>query len=110
MKPYNAMKILKHLHLIILFIFFAMLFLSNPSESTYLSRVSEDYAQYHQNMDISIEMLEHIGESNRTSYLLFSTYDYKFGNIRVFYIGIANSIYYLGTKTKKRDRTPIKVV
>jgi hypothetical protein len=104
------MKILKHLHLIILFVFFTILFLSNPSESTYLSRVSNDYAQYHHNMDISIEMLEHIGESNRTTYILFSTYDYKFGNMRVFYIGIANSIYYLGTKTKKRDRTPIKVV
>lgn len=104
------MKILKHLYLFIILIFLSLLFISNPSESTYLSRVSEDYAQFHHNKEITMKILEQIGQSNRTTYLLFSTYDYQFGNVRVFYVGVANSIYYLGSKTKKQDRKPIKVV
>lgn len=87
-----------------------LLFLSNPSETNYLTRVSDDYAKHHHNMDLPTEILQHIGASHRTSYFLFSTYDYEFGNMKVFYFGIANSIHYLGIQTKKRESKPFKVV
>lgn len=91
-------------------IFFAFLFFSNPTESKYLARVSDDYAKHHDKMDLTTEILQQIGASHRTSYLLFSTYDFEFGNTKVFYFGIASSIHYLGIQTKKRETKPIKVV
>jgi hypothetical protein len=104
------MKLYKHFPLLILLCFFAFLVISNPSELTYLNRVSVDYAQYHPKMDIPTEVLQQVGQSNRTTYLFFSTYDYRFGNMQVFYFGVANSIYYLGLQRKKSERRPIKVV
>ena len=104
------MKLFRHLHLLLMLLFFAFLSLSNPSETTYLQRVSDDYAQYHPKMDIPTEVLQQVGQSNRTTYLFFSTYDYRFGNMRVFYFGVANSVYYMGLQRKKKEKRPIKVV
>jgi hypothetical protein len=104
------MKLFKHLHLLALLLLLAFLSISNPSENTYLERVSDDYAQYHPKMDIPLEVLEQVGQSNRTTYLFFSTYDYRFGNMRIYYLGVANSVYYLGLQRKGQEKRPAKVV
>jgi hypothetical protein len=69
----NAMNLKRRLLLAGMLFLLSYLFVSNPTESTYLSRVLDDYARYHENMDISVEMLQEIGESHRTTYFFFST-------------------------------------
>lgn len=99
-----------HLIALVLLVVLVVLSFSNPTESTYLSRVSDDYKQHHINYDIPAEVLQVVGKSNRSTYLLFSTYDYQFGNIKVFYFGVANHIFYVGTKRKKQEKNPVKIV
>jgi hypothetical protein len=89
---------------------FIFLFFSNPSERNYLTRVSNDYTKFHHYDEIPVEVLQQIGDSNRTTYLLFSTYDYQFGKMKVFYFGFANSIYYIGLKRNSKKERPLKIV
>ena len=104
------MNLKYHLIILVVLLVAAFLGLSNPSEETYLARVSNDYTQYHINQEIPVEVLQHIGRSHRSTYLLFSTYDYQFGNVKVFYFGIANNIYYVGIQKQKKEENPIKVI
>jgi len=73
------------------------LFVTNPSESTFLEKVSTDYGQIHAGMNIGVNDLKEMGMSKRSSYLLFSMYQYQFGNIGVRYLGIAANTFFLGT-------------
>ena len=99
-------------HLIALALLGSLAFLSfsNPTERTYLSRVSQDYKQYHADYDIPADVLQVVGRSNRSTYLLFSTYDYQFGDTKIFYFGVANQIIYMGSKKRKKEKNPIKIV
>ena len=104
------MNLKNHLILLVFLLVLAFLSLSNPSEETYLTRVSDDYKEYHINADIPVEVLEQIGKSNRSTYLFFSTFDYQFGGIKIFYIGVANNIYYVGMQRSKKEDRPIKMI
>lgn len=106
----NAMNLKRRLLLAGTLFLLSYLFISNPTESTYLSRVLDDYARYHENMDISVEMLQEIGESHRTTYFFFSTYDYRFADMKVFYFGVANSIYYVRLHRDDDKEGPVKFV
>jgi len=104
------MNLKSHLTVLVLLLVLAFLSFSNPSEKTYLTRVSNDYMEYHIKVEIPVEVLEQIGKSNRSTYLLFSTFDYQFGGVKVFYFGVANNIYYVGMKRKTKEDRPIKMI
>jgi len=104
------MNLKNHLIALTLLVILAFLSYSNPTEKTYLSRVSHDYQQYHINYHIPTDILQTVGLSNRSTYLLFSTYNYQFGDTKIFYFGVASNIYYVGLKRKKKEKNPIKIV
>jgi len=74
-----------------------VLVLTNPSETAFLVKVSEDYGAIHHGMEMDPQMLRQVGESERRSYVLLSTYRYTFGTIAVDYVGVASLIIYLGS-------------
>ena len=78
------------------------LLITNPSESKFLNRVSHDYGAVHKRQTLNKQALLMIGESHRKSYYLFSTYSYQFGNIKVDYVGIANTTIYMGSNAAVR--------
>ncbi len=95
--------------LLILFIMIStLLIVLNPSEEAYLRRVSLDYGLLHHGMDIPIESLERIGTRERTSYLIFSTYEYRFGKIGVTYVGCANKIWFTGSLRASENNNPVR--
>ena len=77
-----------------------VLTLTNPSETAYLRRVSTDYGDIHHGMQMDPQMLRQVGESERRSFVLMSTYRYSFGTIAVDYFGVASIIVYLGSTQK----------
>ena len=82
--------------------------ITNPAEVSYLKRISDDYGQLHGGMKFSAEDLLRLGTGDRTNYGILSHYQYHFGNIKVEYIGLAGSIYYLGTETStNRGKTKV---
>ncbi len=75
--------------------------LLNPSEKQYLSRVATDYGQMHEGLSIDIKELMHYGKSQKSNYILFSTYSYEFGNMRVSYWGVFSFIFYSGSESSE---------
>jgi len=100
----------KHIIILSLLVVMAFLSLSNPAEQSYLSRVSDDYKHYHLKAEIPAEVLQKVGQSNRSTYILFSTYDYRFGNVEIYYFGVASKIFYVGIKRATEKDDPVKVV
>ena len=74
-----------------------VLTLLNPSEERYLNRVAMDYGKIHEDMTIGAKELIQMGSSQKSNYVLFSTYTYTFGNLKVQYWGILNVIFYSGS-------------
>ncbi len=89
-------KLSKHISFWSLVLLLALA-VSNPEEHQFLERVAIDYGKLHGGMELSIKELIHMGESNRTSYFIFSVYSYKFGNIGVKYFGIALTTFFWGS-------------
>lgn len=85
---------MKRISLVLLIILLALAF-TNPDEHQFLEQVARDYGKIHGGMELNISELLHIGESKRTSYILFSLYHYEFGNIGVRYLGIARGTYFI---------------
>jgi hypothetical protein len=90
---------------IVLAVLIAVLIAGNPSEGSYLNEVSNNYGQVHGGIQFSQSDLLEMGESNRTSYLLFSTYEYRFGSIGVRYVGFLFSVFQVGSF---REEIPVK--
>ncbi|MEM0938256.1 MAG: hypothetical protein AAF600_00675 [Bacteroidota bacterium] len=87
------------------------LILGNPTEHKYLVRLQEDYGSIHQGNTLSIQDLNHIGESAFRSYLLWGFYDYSFGTIQVKYFGIAFMTFYIGSNARSTSKTnPKKII
>ncbi len=74
----------------------AIAILGAPSEGRFLTRLKRDYGMMH-TTPLSQSDLRKIGSSNYASYLLWSTYEYTFGTIKVNYFGIAFMTFYLGS-------------
>jgi len=71
--------------------------LSNPSEQKFLESVATKYGTHHGGTEMNISQLVKMGESDRQSYLIFSSYSYEFGTIGVEYVGIAYMTFFLGS-------------
>ncbi len=76
-------KINKRL-LVLLFVVFVIL--GCPSDQKFAERLHQDYGYSH-GQNLSIDQLREMGSSRYQSYILFSTYNYKFGSISVSYWG-----------------------
>lgn len=79
------------------------LIVSNPSQEAFLTRIAEDYSTIHHHSDMKKSELLKIGSGKRTNYGILSFYDYKFGSIYVTYMGVAGSVYYLGSGTSNSN-------
>lgn len=88
--------------LIIGFIILLICIVGAPSERKFLIRLKQDYGEMHGNT-LDIADLKSIGHSSYQSYILWSKYEYRFGTIKVDYIGIAFMTFYLGNNFKKRE-------
>ena len=60
-------------------------------------------------MKLNVQDLKKLGTGERTSYLLFSTYTYRYANANISYVGIAAFIFktnsYAGYKKNREDKT-----
>jgi len=90
----EQMKKIIKASLIGLTIGFILFIITNPSEDDFLTRLGNDYGNMHHGTKVSNEMLKHMGKSKRTTYLLWSTFHYEFGNATADYYGVANIIFF----------------
>ena len=74
-----------------------VLLLTNPLERHFFDRIASDYSGIHGGMKMNTAELEQLGESEKSNYLLFSTFTYRFGTIGVEYFGVAGYIFYSGS-------------
>lgn len=103
-------KDIKILSISIIGILVGILWISNPTETTYLKEISVEYSKYHNDMEISHEVLRNIGKKKRNNYILFSTYSYKFGNLTYFYFGAASRVYSMGYSYEEKNVNPTKII
>lgn len=98
------MKLYFRLTILCLILIALSLVVSNPPEEKFLNEVATDYGQIHGKLKLNREQLLELGESERSSYLIFSFYHYEFGTIGVQYFGIAGKIFYLKSYKAKREK------
>jgi hypothetical protein len=63
-----------------------------PQKEDYFSRIAKDYGDNHQNIALSAEDLMEIGDFEFQNRLLYSHFEYQFGNISVSYYGFFSFI------------------
>lgn len=90
---------LKRLTILLLFTFLVMV-VTNPKERDYLGRIANDYGMVHAGAQLNVSDLLQMGEGVSADYLIFSRYQYSFGDVSVNYFGIFNGIYYTGRGRK----------
>ncbi len=92
------------------FVLLALIF-GNPGERRYLEQVSADFGKIHHGISLSATQLASMGHSNYHNFLIASTYEYTFGNIKVSYAGIAFMTFYLGSSRKANPSSnPLKSI
>lgn len=90
-------------------VYFALIFivgtliLGNPPQGYYLRTLSEDFGSVHQGVTLGVSELQKIGTSSYHSYLLFSTYEYAFGTIKVKYLGLGFMTFYMGSNVSSNQ-------
>ena len=89
-------------------ILLVLLIIFNPNEKQFLIRVSSDYGTTHHGLEITPQSLLQIGESSYKTYILFSMYDYQFGEVTVGYFGVMGLIVFLGSESKTSSYSPPK--
>lgn len=100
----------KHSFILLVVVIAVSLFLSNPTQSTYLSKISYEFTSHHSEYEVPENALRKIGTHKRVSYLLFSTYTHRFGQSKMYYFGIANNVFYLGSRHFYHTASELKVV
>ena len=96
---------------VLLLAILAFLILGSPSESRFQMRLKKDFGSFHHgDLQLSVDDLNSIGQSNFQSYVLFSKYDYAFGNIGVSYIGIGFMIVYTGSDVKESSKKENEII
>lgn len=86
---------LKRLLIFIPTIGLIFLLMSNPTLEHYQEKLVTDFGQFHGGMQLTSEQIQSLGSGNRNSFLLFSTYEFKMGNIGVKYWGIAGQTIFI---------------
>ncbi len=105
------MKFKTYPSIVLLFILLmATLVLTNPTEEEYFNQVVQDYAQNHDGFIITKVDLANMGQTQYKSNLIYSTYSYQFGNIKVAYWGILGSVFYSGFEKDEANLDSSKTV
>lgn len=99
----------KHFPILLLILIIASLLFSNPNESRYLANIHRHYTSQYIESNLSTETIKQIGKHERVTYLLFSTYTYSLGKRKAYYFGIANNVFFLGSKRFSKPKEEIKV-
>jgi len=84
--------------------------LSNPLRKDYLRRLQQDYGNLHAGMSLSEVQLLQMGEAQRRSFIIFSTFEYQFGNIGVRYWGVAGRVFFFESyrhDIPRQDEAPL---
>ncbi|WMN10933.1 hypothetical protein QYS49_36560 [Marivirga salinae] len=96
-----------------LFLFFISLLilavLLVPSQSDYFQRLENDYRNTHHANLLNKELLRKVGEFEYRNRLLFSQFDYSFGNISVSYYGFLDIIFFKSSTIKEQESPEITV-
>ena len=73
-----------------------------PKEVDYFKRLKYDYGQNHHSASFNEENLKEMGDFEYRNRLIFSEFEYSFGNISVSYFGFLNIIAFKSS----RNSTP----
>lgn len=91
------------LFVLILFILLA------PKKDAYFQRIAADYGELHQDSRLSAEALMEMGDFEYHHRLLFSHFEYQFGNISVSYYGFLTIIVFDKSQIRERESPQITV-
>lgn len=72
-------------------------------------RISKDYGTNHQNLDLSAEDLLELGDFEYHNRLIYSQFEYQFGNISVSYYGFLSFIIFEKSEFKEQKAPLITV-
>lgn len=89
---------MKKQYKIVLLLLMIFLVIGNPTQGTFLEAVKEDFMANHHGASIGTDVLSSMGSSSYRNYLLLSTYEYTFGNVKVKYLGVGFMTFYLGSE------------
>ncbi|RUA38353.1 MAG: hypothetical protein DSY77_00270 [Bacteroidetes bacterium] len=87
--------------LLLLFSILTIAVLLVPSRSDYFQRLKYDFGEVHQSSSLNAQLLMEMGNYTYQNRLIFSQFEYKFGNISVSYYGFFNIIIFKKSKIKR---------
>lgn len=104
------MKKLFKVLVILLLLLTSICIIKNPSEDDFMHQIVMDYSLSHPEFELTKSDLIKMGTTKYSSYLIFSTFSYRFGDIEVYYWGILGSIYSNGFKENLQQKQNNKTV
>ena len=85
---------------ILLLLLIALLLLlgyTNPQEDEYLEKIAKDYNLDFHGEGLAVQLLQESGDGQYQNYILFSSYNYQFGNSGVAYFGLADKLFFINS-------------
>ncbi|WP_375577995.1 hypothetical protein ABWH96_13175 [Marivirga tractuosa] len=86
-----------------------LLVLLAPKQDAYFQRVANDYGDIHQSSKLSSDDLKELGSFEYHNRLLYSHFEYQFGNISVSYYGFLTFIIFEKSVYKEQKSPQITV-
>lgn len=80
-----------------------------PSQSDYFQRLENDYGGIHHGSSLNKEILKEMGNFEYKNRLIFSQFDYSFGNISVSYYGFMDVILFESSMIVEQEGPEITV-
>jgi hypothetical protein len=80
-----------------------------PKQEDYFHRVEKDFSRNHKGSVMDTEMLKELGDFNYQNSLIFSYFEYQFGNISVSYYGFFTIIIFNNSEFKETKNPQITV-
>lgn len=80
-----------------------------PTQSDYFQRIQSDYEENHHLSSLDESMLKEFGDYKYQNRLIFSQFEYSFGNISVSYYGFFNIIIFKSSKNREPKSPKITV-
>jgi len=80
-----------------------------PNQADYFQRLENDFGQTHQSVILDIAALKEVGDFHHKHRLIFSEFNYSFGNISVSYYGFLNIIIFKNSTRAIQNNSKITV-
>jgi len=95
---------------LVIFISILILFiLLVPKKEAYFQRIAVDYGEIHHNSRLTSKVLMDIGDFEYHNRLLYSQFEYQFGNTSVNYYGFLNFIVFDTSEIISRKSPPVTI-